>query len=184
MSNNLMEYLPEYYQDVYEMQAIMHAHGQVLNDFEDRQIRALLNQFVTQTDSKGIAVFEDQVGIQPTLGEDLKTRQNNVLMRLLPPRPITIKYLKELFGTLKLPVNITIDHAKRNAIIEGNSTDIGNEQIDSIRYILNVYLPANMIYEIRIALKQAIIGNDLFVGLGTTAKVETEVQANISQFLN
>ncbi|WEV37740.1 putative phage tail protein [Lactobacillus sp. ESL0677] len=181
MSNDLMAYLPDYYQDVYEMQAIMHAHGQVLDEFESKQIRTLLNQFVTQTDSKGIAVFENQVGVQPSPGDDLATRQNRVLMHLLPPRPITIKYLRELFNTLKIPVNITIDYGQRNAIVEGNSSSITDTQIDNIRYILNVYLPANMVYEIKIALKQVLIGNDLFIGIGMKSKVTAIIDANVSQ---
>ncbi|WEV51683.1 DUF2313 domain-containing protein [Lactobacillus sp. ESL0731] len=179
MSNNLMNYLPDYYQDVYEMQAIMHAHGQVLDEFESKQIRTLLNQFVTQTDSRGIAVFENQVGVQPSPGDDLVTRQNRVLMHLLPPRPITIRYLRELFKTLKIPINITID--RQNVIVEGTSSSINNTQIDDIRYILNVYLPANMLYEIKIALKQALIGTDLFIGIGMKSKVTTVIDANVSQ---
>lgn len=175
-----MNYLPDYYQDVYEIQAIMHAHGQVLDEFESKQIRTLLNQFVTQADSKGIAVFENQVGVQPSPGDDLVTRQNRMLMHLLPPRPITIRYLRELFKTLKIPVNITIDYGQRNAIVEGNSS-ITDAQIDNIRYILNVYLPANMIYEIKIALKQALISNDLFIGIGMKSKVTTVIDANVSQ---
>lgn len=174
-----MNYLPDYYQDVYEMQAIMHAHGQVLDEFESKQIRTLLNQFVTQTDSRGIAVFENQVGVQPSPGDDLVTRQNRVLMHLLPPRPITIRYLRELFKTLKIPINITID--RQNVIVEGTSSSINNTQIDDIRYILNVYLPANMLYEIKIALKQALIGTDLFIGIGMKSKVTTVIDANVSQ---
>ncbi|MEB3365032.1 putative phage tail protein [Lactobacillus sp. R2/2] len=96
MANNLMDYLPDYYDSVYEMKAIMHAQGGVLDEMDDRQMRTLLNEFVIQTDLRGISVFEDQIGVIPEPGDSLEDRQNRVLMRLLPPRPITIRYLREL----------------------------------------------------------------------------------------
>ena len=182
MANNLMDYLPDYYNDVYEMQAIMHAQGGVLDKAESEQLRLLLNQFVTQTDAKGISVFEDQVGIKPAPSDDLATRQNKVLMRLLPPRPITIWYLRDLFATLKIPATITV--IKRDAIVEAKSAEINRSQIENIKYLLNIYLPANMIYEIRVALNRAEISNDFKVGLGTWLKATTTVQANVSQFIN
>ncbi|WP_338211774.1 putative phage tail protein [Lactobacillus juensis] len=182
MANNLMDYLPDYYNDVYEMQAIMHAQEDVLDKAESEQFRLLLNQFVTQTDAKGISVFEDQVGIKPAPSDDLETRQNKVLMRLLPPRPITIWYLRDLFATLKIPATITV--MQRYAIVEAKSADINSSQIENIKYLLNIYLPANMIYEIRVALNRAEISNDFKVGLGTWLKATTAVQANVSQFIN
>ena len=182
MANNLMNYLPDYYNDVYEMQAIMNAQGDVLDKAEGEQVRLLLNQFVTQTDAKGISVFEDQVGIKPAPSDDLEARQNKVLMRLLPPRPITIDYLRDLFATLKIPVTITV--IQRDAIVEAKSAEINSGQIENIKYLLNIYLPANMIYEIRVALNRAEISNDFKVGLGTWLKATTVVQANVSQFIN
>ena len=182
MANNLMNYLPDYYNDVYEMQAIMNAQGDVLDKAESEQLRLLLNQFVTQTDAKGIAVFEDQVGIKPAPSDDLEARQNKVLMRLLPPRPITIWYLRDLFATLKIPATITV--IQRDAIVEAKGAEINSSQIENIKYLLNIYLPANMIYEIRVALNRAEIRSDFKVGLGMWSKATTTAQANVSQFIN
>ena len=182
MANNLMDYLPDYYDGVYEMEAIMHAQGDVLDRAESEQFRLLLNQFVTQTDAKGISVFEDQVGIKPAPNDDLETRQNKVLMRLLPPRPITIGYLRDLFATLKIPATITV--IQRDAIVEAKSAELDSSQIENIKYLLNIYLPANMIYEIRVALNRAETSNDIRIGIGTWSMAATTVQANVSQFKN
>ena len=182
MANNLMDYLPDYYDDVYEMEAIMHAQGDVLDGAESEQFRLLLNQFVTQTDAKGISVFEDQVGIKPALNDDLETRQNKVLMRLLPPRRITIGYLRDLFATLKIPATITV--IQRDAIVEAKSAEIDSSQIENIKYLLNIYLPANMIYEIRVALNRAEISSDIKIGIGTWYQAKATTQANVSQFIN
>ncbi len=184
MANNLMDYLPNYYDDVYEMEAIMHAQGGALDELEAKQVRLLLNQFVTQTDTQGIAVFENQVGIKPSPSDTLQVRQNKVLMRLLPPRPITIRYMRELFATLKIPATIRVDYPKRDAIVEAKSSDITSKQIDNVKYLLNIYLPANMIYEIRVALNKAQINNSIKIGIGTWSEASTTVQANLSQIKN
>ena len=167
MANNLMDYLPDYYDGVYEMEAIMHAQGGVLDEMDDRQMRTLLNEFVIQTDLRGIAVFEDQIGVIPEPGDSLEDRQNRVLMRLLPPRPITIRYLRELFKTLKIPAEVYVIRPRREAVVEANKGEITNKQIDNVKYILNVYLPANMIYQIQIKLPDAKISDQLKIGIGT-----------------
>lgn len=184
MTIDLMAYLPDYYSDVYEMQVLLKAQGGVLDKSENDIMRVLLNQFVTQTDVKGISIFEDQVGIKPSPGDDLETRQNKVLLRLLPPRPITLRYLQELFNSLKIPAKIMVDYGQRDAIVEAKSAEISNGQIENMKYPPNIYLPANMIYEIKIALNQAKTENNLFVGIGTWSKAQKTVQANVSQFKN
>ena len=169
MANNLMDYLPDYYDGVYEMEAIMHAQGGVLNEMDDRQMRTLLNEFVIQTDLRGISVFEDQIGVIPEPGDSLEDRQNRVLMRLLPPHPITLRYLREVFKTLKIPAEVSVFRPKREAIVEANKGEITNKQIDNVKYILNVYLPANMIYQIQIKLPDAKISDQLKIGVGILA---------------
>ena len=166
MANNLMDYLPDYYDGVYEMEAIMHAQGGVLDEMDDRQLRTLLNEFVIKTDIHGISVFEDQIGVIPEPGDTLQDRQNRVLMRLLPPHPITLRYLREVFKTLKIPAEVSVFRPKREAIVEANKGEITNKQIDNVKYILNVYLPANMIYQIQIKLPDANIFDQLKIGIG------------------
>lgn len=184
MANNLTDYLPDYYDGIYEMEAIMHAQGGVLDEMEAQQLRLLLNQFVTQTDAKGIAVFENQVGITPAPSDNLQTRQNKVLMRLLPPRPITIRYMKDLFATLNIPATIRIDYPKRDVIVEAKSAEITAKQIENVKYLLNIYLPANMIYEVRVALNNAQVTKQIKIGIATRYETATIVQANLSQFTN
>lgn len=173
-----MDYLPDYYDGVYEMEAIMHAQGGVLDEMDDRQMRTLLNEFVIKTDIHGISVFEDQIGVIPEPGDSLEDRQNRVLMRLLPPRPITIRYLRELFKTLKIPAEVSVLRSKREAIVEANQGEISNKQIDNVKYILNVYLPANMIYQIQIKLPDAKISDQLKIGIGILAGVHLSAPVN------
>jgi hypothetical protein len=178
MANDLMSYLPDYYDDVYEMNAIMNVQDGVLDKVEEKQLRLLFNQFVTQTDIQGISVFEDQVGIVPAISDSLRVRQDKVLMRLLPPRPITIRYLRELFYTLKIPATISVAYPKREVIMTANRNEIDDKQITSIKYILNVYIPANMVYQIIIALQSVQLTTQLKIGIGMKVGAKAVAQFN------
>jgi len=53
----LQDYLPEYYDDVYEMQKLVAAEQVDFGNFDDLILRTLLNQFVIQADTDGISIF-------------------------------------------------------------------------------------------------------------------------------
>ena len=84
--------------------------------------------------------------------------------------------------TLKIPATITV--IQRDAIVEAKSTEIDSSQIENIKYLLNIYLPANMIYEIRVALNRAETSNDIKIGIGMWSKATATALANVSQFVN
>ena len=98
----IFKYMPDYYDDVYEMKKILAAQGISLSHFDYERNRTLHNQFVIKTDAQGISVFEDQVGIVPDPNDSLEVRQNNVLMHLLPPKPLTVRYLNYLMHFMNL----------------------------------------------------------------------------------
>lgn len=144
----LQDYLPEYYDDVYEMQKLVAAEQVDFGNFDDLILRTLLNQFVIQADLEGISIFEDQLGIDANPNDSLETRRYNVLMRMLPPKPITLKYFKELLHTLNIPASIDVEYAIRNVIAKAKRSEISNDQIKRLKYLLNVYLPANLTFDI------------------------------------
>lgn len=144
----LQDYLPDYYDNVYEMQELVAAEQVDFGEFDDLILRTLLNQFVIQADLEGISIFEDQLGIDPNLNDSLETRRYNVLMRMLPPKPITLKYFNELLHTLNVPASINVEYAIRNIIAKAKRSEISKDQIKRLRYLLNVYLPANLTFDI------------------------------------
>ncbi|RHW49729.1 hypothetical protein DS831_06085 [Bombilactobacillus bombi] len=144
----LHDYMPDYYNNVYEMEKLLSAEQIDLSTFDDLITRTLLNEFVMQTDELGISLFEDQLGINPNLDDSLETRQYNVLMHMLPPKPITIKYFRHLLKTLNIPATVNVEYAIRNLIAQAKAHDISKSQIKRLKYLLNVYMPANLTFEI------------------------------------
>ncbi|APX72723.1 YmfQ family protein [Companilactobacillus allii] len=171
----LQNYLPDYYDDVYEMQKLVAAEQVDFTKFDDLVMRTLLNQFVTQTDLSGISIFEDQLGIEPDSNDSLETRQYNVLMRMLPPKPITLKYFKELLHTLNIPTSINVEYAIRHVETVAKKSEISKAQIQRLIYLLNVYLPANLTFQIIVNSESDADLNEYF---GATQGSSTLASAN------
>ena len=179
--DELLKYMPDYYNGVYEMEELLKAQSKGLYQFDGEINRTLLNEFIIQADEKGISVFEDQAGIKPDLGASLETRRNNVLLRLLPPKPLTTKYLNHLLEIMDLKADVKVDHAKRLALVEAKSSDITADKVNNIKYMLNIALPATMVYDIKINLTQTAIQRELYLGVVNTADSYISIQANTAQ---
>lgn len=173
--------MPDYYNGVYEMEELLKAQSKGLYQFDEKINRTLLNEFIIQADEKGISVFEDQAGIKPDSGANLETRRNNVLLRLLPPKPLTTRYLNHLLEIMNLKSKAKVDYAKHLAVVEAESTDVSADKVNSMKYVLNIALPATMIYDIKINLAQAAIQRELYLGIVNTADSYISIQANTAQ---
>lgn len=179
--DELLKYMPNYYDGVYEMEELLKAQSKGLYQFDEKINRTLLNEFIVQADEKGISVFEDQAGIKPDSGASLETRRNNVLLRLLPPKPLTKRYLNHLLAIMNLKSHVDVDYAKHLAIVEAESADITPDKVNSMKYMLNIALPATMIYDIKINLAQADTQRELYLGIVNTADSYISIQANTAQ---
>lgn len=177
----ILNYMPDYYNGVYEMEELLKAQGFALSEFDAEQERVLLNQYIIKADEKGIAVFEDEAGIKPDPNDDLETRRNRVLLRLLPPKPLTVKYLNHLLSLMNLKATVAVDHPKRLAVVEAKSLDIDAQKIKSIKYMMNLCLPANMIYQIKVALSRVDINNEMYLGFAQTSDTFIKIPANTGQ---
>ena len=92
----------------------------------------VFNQFVSKADEKGISVFEDQYGIVPEYGDSLELRRQRVLTRTLTPQPLTIRRLKQIFESLKIPAEVSVDQDHLHIRGEyGDTMDLGNHLVGS-----------------------------------------------------
>lgn len=177
----LLNYLPDYYNGVYEIEELLKAQGLALSEFDAEQEHALLNQFIVKADEKGIAVFEDEAGIKPEHGDDLETRRNRVLLRLLPPKPLTVRYLNHLMDFMNLKATVSVDSPKRLAVVQAKSLDINAQKVKSIKYMMNLCLPANMIYQVRVSFSEVDITDEMYLGLSQISNTFITIPANTRQ---
>ena len=169
--------MPHWYDGVYEMEELLKAQGASLSKFDSDRERTLFNEFVIKTDEKGISVFEDQYGIIPDSGDSLKLRQQRVLMRMLPPQPITFRRLQQIFKSLQIPASLSRDVGKRFLKVTSWNGELSSSQQKLITLTLNCYLPANMIYIYQTWYKCEPAR--AWVGSATTCKVTTVAHAEI-----
>ena len=169
--------MPHWYDGVYEMEELLKAQGASLSKFDSDRERTLFNEFVIRTDKKGISVFEDQYGIIPDPEDSLELRQQRVLMRMLPPQPITLRRLQQIFKSLQIPASLSRDVGKRLLKVTSWSGELSSSQQKLITLTLNCYLPANMIYIYQTWYKCEPAR--AWVGSATICKVTTVAHAEI-----
>ena len=175
-TDELLKYMPDYYNGVYEMGELLKAQSKGLYQFDGEINRTLLNEFIIQADEKGISVFEDQYGIVPEYGDSLELRRQRVLTRTLTPQPLTIRRLKQIFESLKIPAEVSVDHSRRVLNVVSWTGELTKSQQKLVIFELNTWLPANMGYTYRLWAKtetaHAYIGSACAVVAQTVAKAE------------
>lgn len=153
----LRELMPSYYEDVVEMNTLLRVEQFQIDDFNDMVERHAANQFVMTADREGIAVWEQLVGIDVRPSFDLETRRYDVLARLLPPKPLTIKYLRSVLDGLNIRAKIIVDQVKLHVTVSMMTTD--QDASGRLQKLLNGMLPANMTF--------TALNNDIETSTGT-----------------
>ncbi|WP_416353937.1 putative phage tail protein [Agrilactobacillus fermenti] len=168
----LQDYLPDYYDDNYEMQHLVLAEQIDFSDFDSLIYQTLLNQFVVKADGQGLALFEDELGIVTNPTDTLENRRFRILTQLMPPRPITIRYFKELLQSFKIQATLVVDYLKSYVVAKAKRSEITKDQIKQLRYLLNIYLPANLAISI-VTTAEAVVNNQQYYGTKIVTAVAT-----------
>lgn len=176
--SRLQDFKPDYYDGVLEMNALLDAEQPAFDSVEADVQRLLLNKFVMKADSDGLSIFEYELGIDTDLTRTLESRRYDILVRLLPARPITFKYLKDLLKSFNIPGEVFRGVVKETVTTVSQWDDISWEQIHRLQYLLNVYLPANMVYSVTTEAETRVQWG-LVLFTGTTYSVETSVRPRL-----
>jgi hypothetical protein len=161
--------MPDFYNGVREMNTLLTAEQFVIDALQDGMDRANNNVFVMLADSDGLKVWEKSLGLV-SIG-DLETRRMKVLMRILPPKPLTLRYLRETIALLKINATISIDYAARKVDVTAGTTD--SDAMNRLNYILHTWLPANMNFTSFNLVKTSTSGTAY---VGTASSLGTAIQ--------
>ena len=63
---------------------------------------------------------------------------------MVTPRPITIRFFRDMLNNINLPVQIDVNYGARAVVATAKSAEMTSNQINYLKYLLNVYLPANL----------------------------------------
>lgn len=165
--SNILEYMPDYYDGVYEIEELLKAQGKALDAGDAKQEKILANQFVGQADADGISIYEQQLGITPPAGASLEERRQTVLIENAPPIELTKNYLHNTATLYGLSLDFAID-TKSHTITVYSVGGATESQVANLTNWLNRVLPVNMAYDIKIS----------FITQSSTLSADTTLSIN------
>ncbi len=138
----LKDLMPDYYESVVEMNKLLEVEQFQIDELTQEIDRQQKNQFVLTSDIQGIKAWEQLMGIEIDNSLALDTRRYNVLSHMLPPKPITIRYVQELLDLLNINAVLNVNHEDYKISIHMTTSDSNASQ--RLERLLNVLLPANL----------------------------------------
>lgn len=180
-SEELLEYMPEYYDGVYEMEELLRAQGQALAASDKTQEQILDNQFVVTADETGVKAFEEQLGIVAKPMATLDERKQQIILESAPPQPLTKNYLySSSTNLLGMSVRFEINTALRT-VTAYSTGSISAVQADNLRNWLYHILPANMLLVVHIDFATQSSNLQAFASVAVSFKSSLVSAAETSQ---
>lgn len=180
-SEELLDYMPEFYYGVYEMEELLKAQGKALAANDKTQEQILDNQFIVTADEKGVKAFEEQLGIVSKPTATLDERKQQIILESAPPQPLTKNYLyASSTNLLGMNASFEINTALRTitAYATGNVSAV---QAENLRNRLYHTLPVNMILVVRIDFTTQSSSLQSFAGVAVSYKSSLVSAAEKSQ---
>lgn len=163
---DLWEYLPPFLKDFTEMVEILSAEEPEFQELV-KQIDDVMNDnFILTATARGIARFEEMLGIRPETGATLETRRSAVLTKWWDTTPYTIRTLKSRIALIQGNDNIQISFSEDDPYCIQIVTRLETAgQVDDLAYILKTMLPANLVVDSANRL-EGTVNVGLFYGVG------------------
>lgn len=92
----LLTYYPDFYKNVYEMNAILKAQGQLVDNLESGIEQVFFNCFIDTADKNVIACYERMIGIASEDLKSLEERRSLVKSHLVGTGKISASLIKEM----------------------------------------------------------------------------------------
>lgn len=140
----LKDLVPNYYANIYDMDVLLQIEQPLLDKLQALIDQSRDNHYALVADEQGISIFERMLGIGDIVGQDIDTRRYNVIMALLPPKPITMAYMKELLSTLNIDAKLVVDSTNFHVEVETHTTD--TTAMKRLTILLKRLLPSNMTF--------------------------------------
>ena len=138
----LLDYWPEYLQELYEFYVLAGVWQPSADQMWD-DLRSMTDDFyLTTLTERGCARWEKMLGIIPAPGDTVENRRKEILLKTMSRRPYTRWTLQNYLESVLGDVQLTIDYREYTVSIETGSE---NEQIlASLHDQLRQMIPANM----------------------------------------
>lgn len=140
----LKDHLPIFIQEYREIQKIMDAENPEFQLAMDESEKLKDNLFISSSDEKGIAKYEDMMGIIPLETDTLESRISRVLTRWNKSTPYSYFFLLRKLNSLCGVDNYTIKRNINKYEMEIITHLELSGQVDELLYLLDDLIPANI----------------------------------------
>lgn len=167
LETNLIDYLPKWFRDVLEFQALCETESQQFEALAEA-MSAVADNFFFQTMNTGaISQWEQIFGIIPSPSETLAFRQARLLNRVSIRPPFTLAFLQERLDTLIGPGEYTIEVDYPNYTLYVESAAENQDYATEISVTINTIKPCHIVYVNRPLLAANILASET-IGLTKT----------------
>lgn len=181
-SEDLLEYVPAFYDGVYEMEELLRAQGKALAANDKTQEQIMANQFVVTADENGVKAFEEQLGIVAKPNATLEERKQQIILESAPPRPLTKNDLyASSTNLLGMNVHFEINTDLRTVTVYAAGS-ISAVQAENLRNWLFHILPANMLLVVHIEFTTQNSELQAFASVAVSYRSSLVSAAETSQF--
>ncbi|MGO4786960.1 putative phage tail protein [Paenibacillus sp. 2KB_20] len=157
MSDRILPYLPEYYQEFLEFKELDQTEDIELDQLETAVQQLFDDQFVMRASLQAIKRRELMLGIQanPTT-ETIDFRRQRILNRYQTKPPFTVRWLQEQLDRL-VGQGMTIVSVDVDNFILYVTTNIENANVfREVQHTIQTIKPANMVYQQNTSLNDVI----------------------------
>lgn len=155
---SLLEYLPEFIQEIKEMKIIMSVEENFLTGFDDNLNLFVKNvfkdQFINTATENGVKRYEDMLKIVSRESEGLDVRRFRLFVRFNEKLPYTVPKLKEQLASLcgEDGYSIMLDVVNFNLVVKIALKSKG--MVDEVRAMLERMVPLNMMLDLDLMYNQ------------------------------
>ena len=150
--DELVTFQPKFYRDVYEMQAILRAHGDVLNEVEDNIDKAYNNAFVDRADEETITELERFYWIATDRTLPLDERKRIIKSYMIGSGKISGTRIKEMIKTFVNATETDVDfkqydeHGNHALFLKMVTEEDITRLLPPLRVLLRNKIPAHLYY--------------------------------------
>ena len=149
----LINYLPQFMQEYSEMQRIMYTEQDQIDHLWSAADMAFADQFIDTMFEYGLSRWEKMLNINPRSTDTIHSRRIAVKMKLNNNIPYTMKALLQKLEAISDGLPFKVDLLNDEYLLKIFTEWDVHGQIDNLKDLLELVIPANLVIESRNALK-------------------------------
>lgn len=145
---DIINQLPEWERDNYELQVISDAFSPILRELESDILQLSMDRFIETASEDTISRWEKLLGITPYATDSLDTRRFRVIVRKRERLPFTETWLKNQLETLLGADGFTMNLDPTNLTLDVKISVNNQSNFETVKDFLERVIPLNVVFTV------------------------------------